>query len=72
MNRPEQKPNEVPISFVHRLNQNEKAKRYFSSLRDQDKLKVISYIQVSPTGEEEWRRTDQAICGLEEFRLTFL
>ena len=72
MNRPEQKPNEVPISFVNRLNQNEKAKRYFSSLRDQDKLKVISYIQVSPTGEEERRRTDQAICGLEELRLTFL
>ena len=72
MNRPEQKPNEVPISFVNRLNQNEKAKRYFSSLRDQDKLKVISYIQVSPTGEEERRRTDQAICGLEEFRVTFL
>ena len=72
MNRPEQKPNEVPISFVNRLNQNEKAKRYFSSLRDQDKLKVISYIQVSPTGEEERRRTDQVICGLEEFRLTFL
>lgn len=72
MNRPEQKPNEVPVSFVNRLNQNEKAKHYFASLADQDKLKVISYIQVSTTGEEEKQRTDQAVHGLEQFNLTFL
>lgn len=72
MNRPEQKPNEVPISFVNSLNQNQKAKHYFSSLADQDKLKVISYIQISATGEEEKQRTHKAVNGLEHFDLDFL
>lgn len=72
MNRPEQNPNQVPVSFVNCLNQNDKAKHYFSSLKDQDKLRVLNFIQISSTGEEEERRSQQAVSGLEQRNIAFL
>lgn len=63
---------EMPLGLGMRLMQDEYARTYFDSLSSEEQQKIVSYVQVSSTGEEAKARIKNAINGLKHNTLEFL
>ena len=72
MDRPEQKSYSLPLGLVNSMAQRPDAMEYFCSLPGSTQNEIVSYIQVSSTGEEAKKRTRSAVQGLEGHSLNFL
>lgn len=72
MDRPEQKSYSLPLGLVNSMAQRPDAMEYFCSLPGRTQNEIVSYIQVSATGEEAKQRTRNAVQGLESHNLNFL
>jgi hypothetical protein len=62
----------APVAFELALKHNHQARSCFESLSQEERLKVLSYMQISSTGEECERRVRTAVDGLAKRKLSFL
>lgn len=62
---------DIPMGFGMRLFQDPRARSAFESLTDEEKTKVIGYIQASSTGDDARNRIDTAVENLASGSNTF-
>lgn len=72
MDRTGSKPGELPVGFINTLAQHTEAMNRFCSLNEGQREQIVSYIQVSSTGDEAQSRVRTAVDGLAHGNLGFL
>ncbi len=64
--------NNMPIGFLFSLSQNDKAMNFYSTLSEDQKNSISSYIQTCSSGDEAKEKITRVITNLENNNISFI